>query len=489
MTITASMLYDLVQCAHRPTMDLYGDPEKRDEINPFVRLLWEKGNAFEEQTAETFEACVADFTNHTAGEKEISTLAAIERRETLIYGGRIRADDLLGEPDLLRREGSGYVAGDIKSGAGEEGQDGNMRLKKHYGVQLALYTDILERLGYASSRRPFIWDVGGNEVTYDLEEPQGQRNPTSLWSTYQRMLSIAQRIVAKQHTTLPAYGAPCKVCHWRSACIEQLEALDDLTLIPELGRSKRDAMVGQIATISDLAQANIDDFLTEGGTVFRGIGEVTLRKFHDRAVLSTTKGASPYLTTPLILPSAPTELFFDIEFDPMRNFCYLHGFIQRLDRDTSSEKYTAFFVDQVCDEEEERVFIEALDYIRGHQPCVLYYFSKYERSIWRRLQQKYPHVCSAMEIETLFDADYAVDLYSDVVTKMTEWPTRDYSIKTLAAYLGFTWRDKYPSGAASIEWFDQWVVAGDKIVKQRILDYNEDDCRATRVLLDGIREL
>ena len=94
-----------------------------------------------------------------------------------------------------------------------------------------------------------------------------------------------------------------------------------------------------------------------------------------------------------------------------------------------------------------------------------------------------------MEIETLFDADYAVDLYSDVVTKMTEWPTRDYSIKTLATYLGFTWRDQYPSGAASIEWFDQWAVAGDMAVKQRILDYNEDDCRATRVLLDGIREL
>jgi predicted RecB family nuclease len=26
-------------------------------------------------------------------------------------------------------------------------------------------------------------------------------------------------------------------------------------------------------------------------------------------------------------------------------------------------------------------------------------------------------------------------------------------------------------------------------VRQKILDYNEDDCRATRVLLDGIRAL
>jgi RNase_H superfamily len=73
--------------------------------------------------------------------------------------------------------------------------------------------------------------------------------------------------------------------------------------------------------------------------------------------------------------------------------------------------------------------------------------------------------------------------------KATERPTRDYSIKTLAEYLGFEWRDAHPSGAASIEWHDRRAETGDPAIKQRILDYNEDDCRATRVLLDGIREM
>ncbi len=89
----------------------------------------------------------------------------------------------------------------------------------------------------------------------------------------------------------------------------------------------------------------------------------------------------------------------------------------------------------------------------------------------------------------MFASPPAVDLYYDVVRKVTEWPTRDYSLKTLAKYLGFKWRDTHPSGAASIEWFDRWVTTDDLAVRQRILDYNEDDCRATRVLLDGIRAL
>jgi len=33
----------------------------------------------------------------------------------------------------------------------------------------------------------------------------------------------------------------------------------------------------------------------------------------------------------------------------------------------------------------------------------------------------------------------------------TGWPINDYSIKNLASYLGFHWRDKSPSGAEFIE--------------------------------------
>jgi hypothetical protein len=51
------------------------------------------------------------------------------RSVPLIYSGRIEADDLVGVPDLLRREGGGSSPGDIESGAGEEGAsdvaDGN----------------------------------------------------------------------------------------------------------------------------------------------------------------------------------------------------------------------------------------------------------------------------------------------------------------------------------------------------------------------------
>ena len=56
-----------------------------------------------------------------------------------------------------------------------EGSEDLAKPKKHYAVQLALYTDILERTGFSAGRKGFIWDIHGNEVEYDFARPQSSR--------------------------------------------------------------------------------------------------------------------------------------------------------------------------------------------------------------------------------------------------------------------------------------------------------------------------
>jgi len=491
--ITAAMLYDLVQCPHRVTMDLFADSTDRDRVSPFVQLLWDRGALYEKQVIANLNLPFTDLSRFAGDEKEQQTYAAMDRGEPLIYGGRIQADDLLGNPDLLRRQAGGYVAGDIKSGAGEEGgseDDDERKPKKHYAVQLALYTDVLQKLGRSAGPRAFVWDIHGDEVPYDFTVAHGVRNPRTLWQDYQQALAEARAIVGRTVTTLPAYvSGTCKNCVWYTACLERLEAGNDLTLIAELGRSKRDVLVDQFPTMRDLAEANPAAFITGNKTQFRGIGPATLEKFVGRARLLTDPNGKPYLRQPVRLGVAERELFFDVEVDPMRDVCYLHGFVERTSGDNATERFVTFFAADVTPAAEGQAFRDAWAFMRAAQPAATYYYSKYERTIYRKLRKKYPHVCTEAEIEALFASPLMIDLYNDVVRKATEWPTRDFSLKTLAKYLGFAWRDTHPSGAASIEWFDRWVKTGDAAVRQRILDYNEDDCRATRVLLDGIRAL
>jgi predicted RecB family nuclease len=486
--ISASLLYSYLVCPHRVTMDAFADPAGRDPVSPFVQMLWERGSLFEKETIAGLEQSFTDLTGFKGEEKERRTREALETGDVLIYNGRLSADDLLGEPDVLRREGAGYVAIDIKSGAGEEGgDDEDGKPKKTYGVQVALYTDILIRLGQSAGRYGYIWDIHGEEKRYDLDTPLGPKSPC-LWEVYLETRAAVDRALAHAPSR-PAAAAVCKQCVWRSACLRELKGCSDLTLLPELGRAKRDALAGQFATLEDLAQGNVERFVRGSKTDFPGVGPATLRKFQARARLAVAPDPVPYLTRPVVWPTADVELYFDIETDPMRDLCYLHGFVIREHGNTAAERFEGIFVEEPTPESEHKAFEAAMALFRTYPSAVVVHYSKYERTEYRKLQGKYPDVASAEEIEILFKPPRALDLYLDIVKPGSEWPTMDFSIKSLAKCCGFSWRDVDPSGAASIEWFDQWVKGGNAAERQRLLEYNEDDCRAMQVVMNTMKEM
>jgi len=489
--ITASMLYSYTTCPHRVTLDLFGDPADRDEVSPFVELLWERGHLFERETIEGLEVPFLNLRDVPREEREGLTLEAMEEGERLIYGGRISHGRLLGEPDLLRRAGPGYIPGDIKSGAGAEGanEDSDGKPKRHYAVQLALYSDILQQKGLAASRDSFVWDIHGDEVFYDLAGSRGPRVKSTMWDEYGETLVCVEDIVDRHVTTRPGLISACALCHWRSHCRREIVGADDLTLISELGTSTREKFPPNIATVSGLARANLSDLISDGKSTIPGIGEKTLRKYHARAVLQKQEKPAPYFTKDVRLPECDTELFFDIETDPFRGLCYLHGFVERTGKASATETYVAFFAEEAILEDEERAFAQAWAYVHEHYDAVVYYYSHYERTIWKQLARRFPDVAAEDDVTALFEEDRFVDLYTDLVKSRMIWPTVSLSLKELAKFVGFKWRDTDPSGASSIEWFHQWVETGDASIRQRILKYNEDDCLATRVLVDAIGRL
>jgi uncharacterized protein len=490
--LTASQLYSHLSCPHRVAMDATGDPVLRDEVSPFVQMLWERGVVHERELVTALTVPHEDFSALRGEAREAATRAAIARQAPLIYGGRLSVHELLGEPDLLRREGGGYVAIDIKSGAGREGVDDEDegRLRKHYGVQLALYTDILEQMGLSAGRFGYIWDVKGREVRYDLAQALGPRSPC-LWDLYLKTRAAVRATLSAPQASAPALSSTCKQCVWRSACFQQLRDKQDLTLLPELGRAARDTLQEEFPSLQHLANADLNQFIDGERTSFARVGAATLRKFQRRAALQTTRDAQPYLTRRIEWPVAAVELFFDIETDPMRELCYLHGFVIR-ERDSTGqmqERFEAIFSRDIGAEAEREAFAAAMAVIRQHPGALIVHYSRYERTEYRKLVTRYPDVATPEEIEALFAPPRALDLYVDVIKPHSEWPTHDFSIKSLARHCGFKWRDVDPSGASSIEWFDRWARTGDPRLRQRLLDYNEDDCRAMRVVLDAVKAL
>jgi predicted RecB family nuclease len=419
------------------------------------------------------------------------TTRAILSGEDLIYGGRISHRGLLGEPDLLRKTDHGYIPGDIKSGAGLEGDSEEVtgKPKKHYALQLALYSDILQSKGWAESKNAFVWDIHGQEVVYDLAGSRGPKTPSTMWEEYEDALETVTAISNQAIETDPALIGDCKLCHWRSHCRQQINESDDLTLISELGRSRRDRFPPELRTVRALANTDVELLIPNGKSVIPGIGAGTLQTYHARAVLQKQENPKPYFIAPVELPTSTTELFFDVETDPFRDLCYLHGFVKRVGGRNSTEDFVAFTADEATPELEKAAFAQAWQFVNDHADAIVYYYSPYERTTWKRLARDYPEVASEDSVLALFEQSRFVDLYQDVVRSKMIWPTSSLSIKALAKFLGFQWRDTDPSGAASVQWFHQWVETGDVNIWSRILEYNEDDCRAMRVLADALRQL
>jgi predicted RecB family nuclease len=174
----------------------------------------------------------------------------------------------------------------------------------------------------------------------------------------------------------------------------------------------------------------------------------------------------------------------------MQDFIYLHGVLLR---HNGVEKYHAFVGKEINPESEKKAWIEFWDFIKQlpHGQFVIYYYGTHEPTAYRHLMEKYPTVIMPHLLDELFSKKKgnAVDLYSDVICNCTDWPLHSYSVKNIAMLLGFNWRDKNPSGADSIEWFNSYVNSKDESILNRILEYNEDDCRAMLVIKDKLQEM
>lgn len=496
MKITASHLYNFNTCPHRVWRDAHDDPKLKDPPNEFVQMLWEKGFQYEEDVIHKMKGDqpLLDLSVVPREERAQKTEEAIQNKVPLIYHARLETEELRGEPDLLERQPNGeYMAIDIKSGQGLEGESEEKegKPKPHYALQLALYVDALQKLGHTTSYRAQILDSDGTYVDYNLDQPRGTRTKQTWWEMYEEALIVVRNILKQNTTTDPALISACKMCQWYTSCKKQCIDTDALSLIPELGRSKQEALSPVATTVKELAEITPEDHINpKGKTGIPGIGPPSLQKFHKRAQLLTTGDPKPTIKKPFTFPETPIELYFDIEADPTQDIVYLHGVIERRMDNPEKTIFHAFTAKDNTPKAEAEAFKQFWHYIKSlPQEFSVYYYSAYERTQFRRLQKKYPDTITAEEVEHFYDNPNSVDLYYGIIKPCTDWPTYNYSIKTIATHIGFNWRDTNPSGAASIQWYNEWLKDHEPKKLQRILDYNEDDCIAMMKVKDYLEGL
>jgi predicted RecB family nuclease len=468
MRLTAQDLYNYTKCAHRVYLDANGDPAEKSEVSSFVKLLWEMGLQKELEHLGTLAGTPIEDL------KALSLQAAAERTDELmragaplIYQGVLRINHLLGRPDLLVRRDDHdsslgafyYEAVDIKAGRGWEEREGSKpKFKRHYALQIMFYRDLLARVQGCAPPLGRIINIDSETEEFPCADFEAD---------YASSLREVEKLVAANETSEPVLSSVCGQCEWYRKCRRWVEDTRDPTGLFFVGKQKFALKERGLATIDAIAQMDVKRYL-KGPEKIPGLGEKSLERMKRRAQVMLA--GKPEIRPGFVFPQAEEEIYFDIEDDPTQGLVYFYGMV--LQDGNGRDEF--MFLQADGPEEEENTVRLFWEFIRAHPRAVFYVYSHKERSTLRALMERY-------QLDPAVFEQYCgqeLDLYKFVVDH-SDWPTYSYGIKQIARQVGFSWRDPDPSGANSIAWYNDYLKdTSRKELMQRILEYNEDDCRA-----------
>ncbi len=477
--LTGEHFYKFFQCPHWIWYDLYEDKQKKGETPALMQMIRRDGllhekdviakrGGFEEVKPELFRDLDEAF---------LATLELMKQGKN-IYHGVLMDSHWVGIPDLLearpvepagRSGGKGmtsvfgdhyYVVYDIKSGLPTKS---GPEIKEEYKFQLTFYSLILERIQGVLPKEAYIVNGSGDEGSFKVDD----------FLDYFHFTRERIEEILDGQKPPPFLKSSCKQSPWFSLCLENAKSCSDISLISRLSQSDQRRLYDLgIQTIHDMTSANLEDLRSK------------LEDWPFDKILRFQSQANVLVSNePMILkrhefPAVDTEIYFDIESDPTKEIDYLLGVLKR-NKDGSTE-YKAFFAEGKKDE--ERIWREFLDYLDALEDrFVIYHYSQYEKAVFDRFANKYG---ISLTLDAKFK-DHAFDLQK-IMTDSVILPLYFYSLKDVGKYLGFKWNDENAGGAESIVWYDEYVANKKLELRSKLLQYNEDDVRATLFIKDWL---
>ncbi|HQD21999.1 MAG TPA: TM0106 family RecB-like putative nuclease [Arachnia sp.] len=279
----------------------------------------------------------------------------------------------------------------------------------------------------------------------------------------------------------------CDWCAWWQVCRTQIDD-DDLSLriskAPLDVRELQTLLALGIKTVAELAEADVDTILPRylPETGHRDRAEDRLRQAARRArMLAHGVDLERVSVDPIAVPRSGVEVDLDIETAD-DGTVYLWGALVGDDGDGEFRHFSRF--EHLTPATEVELAVKFADWLLNlaerHPDLRVYHYSDYETVHLRRLADRsgHPSLIAACELIR----DHFVDLFGYVRDNFVG--VDGLGLKIVASRgAGFHWRDEEPGGLNSQSWFNEAIdgATDDARVaaRARVLDYNEDDVRAT----------
>lgn len=461
------------------------------------------------------EQWVAVSREGTRRERERATAEAMRAGTRFISGAQLPADPdggRLGAIDLLVRSGAGYVPvlvvrhktadpgngartaplSDPTPAAARPDPDRKVRSQPRDQLRLVHVRRLLEACGMAADDP--VGGVIGVEadvvVWHDLRAPNWPGGRTALTEYDARFadrLDVATAAAAgAEPLAQPSRITECKGCPWWPTCETELRERRDVSLVVrgEEATAMRDAGVGTVDELAALPAERLPEVQLSPG---RGADAVLLAKAWLRELPLVRR------VRRLAVPRADVEVDVDMESYADSGAymwgCWLSG------TDIGEEPgYRAFVTwDPLPSDDEARSFAEFWTWFtelraKAHARGLTfraYCYNELAENRWmlssaERFAGK-PGIPEVARVREFIGSDEWVDLFAAVRDQFL--CPHGKGLKVIAPSAGFHWRDDEAGGENSMRWYRDAVgldgYAPVLSQRSRLLEYNEDDVRAT----------
>ena len=394
-----------------------------------------------------------------------NTLAAMARGETAIANAALwnLPEHVYGSVNLLVRQDGKSRFGNYYYSIYQFKRAHD--LKEHYSLQVTLLNQILGKIQNVTPAHMRVFLKGHNVDLSHADFQERLQEELAFWENIRQ-----GKAKPEAHKPPKGAGAP-----WRVYANKLMVQTKDLVLLPHLNTEMRQCLkINGLLNTDDVAHAPLEKLQEILEEPYATETYYNARAYLYNKPIWRKKGSFPP-------PAKKYNLYFDFEATETftkdnKSFVYLIGLW-----DKEEDKYVTFIAK--TPEEEITIFEQFYNYIKDFKSTALYHWTEYEVRKMRKLAAAWPDQAAHL----LALCDICHDLKVSVNDSFYI-PAPSFSLKAAAPAFGFNWRQDDCGAMDSMVYFTSWLKTGDESLLQKILMYNEDDCKAMLYLENALKQ-